>query len=200
MVENKPEQNETKTTKRTTKPRTTTRKKSAPASKQEEENVLVKNEVVTKEEPAKPELTTEDYVVVRNGYQGRLVYISQRTNEEFVWDAFGDEQEMQLRELKNAKSSNKGFFEKNWFMFDDPEVIQFLGLSGMYKNAIPVDDFDTIFFGTEEEVKEKLLSLPSGQKASVRYRAKELIDNGKVDSLKVIKVIEEVLNVSFDRE
>ena len=46
-------------------------------------------------------------IVVRNGYQGRLVYKSARTHEKFVWPEFGSEQMIELRELRNAKNTWK---------------------------------------------------------------------------------------------
>lgn len=46
-------------------------------------------------------------IVVRNGYQGRLVYKSNRTHEKFVWPEFGSEQMIELKELRNAKNTFK---------------------------------------------------------------------------------------------
>ena len=46
------------------------------------------------------EVDPNQYVTVRNGFQGRLVYKSKRTGERFVWDSFGAEQDMELSELK----------------------------------------------------------------------------------------------------
>ena len=34
------------------------------------------------------------FITVKNGFQGRLVYVSTRTGERFVWDGFGAEQEI----------------------------------------------------------------------------------------------------------
>ena len=55
------------------------------------------------------DIDDSQYVTVVNGFHGILVYRSRKTGEEFVWDKYGDEQEMELRELKNAKSSAKAF-------------------------------------------------------------------------------------------
>ena len=52
-------------------------------------------------------------VTVRNGFNGRLVYKSPRTGERFVWDEFGDEQDLEFQELRNARNSQKAFFENN---------------------------------------------------------------------------------------
>lgn len=91
------------------------------------------------------DIDPEQYVTVRNGFQGRLVYVSKHTGERFVWDQFGAEQEMELRELKNAKNSYKKFFENNWFMFDEDWIVDYLGVQRFYRNAVRIEDFDEIF-------------------------------------------------------
>lgn len=137
------------------------------------------------------------YVTVRNGFQGRLVYRSRKTGEMFIWDEFGSEQEMELRELRNAKNSYKSFFINNWFMFDEDWIVDYLGVRQYYKNAIPIDGFDNIFSMKSAELKRTIAGLSAGQKKSVAYRAKELISEQKIDSLSVISVLEEALNIEL---
>lgn len=140
------------------------------------------------------------YVTVRNGFQGRLIYISKKTGEVFEWDGFGEEQEMELRELKAAKNSyNKSFYTNNWFMFNEEDdwVIDYLGVRQFYKNAISVDDFDDIFDLPANELKKKINSLPEGQKKAVEYRARVLIGEQKIDSLKQISALEDALGIEL---
>lgn len=140
-------------------------------------------------------------VTVKNGFQGLLVYKSRRTNERFVWETFGDEQDMDLQELKNARNSSKTFFENNWFLIDDPEVLEYLGVSQYYKYALNFDSFDGLFNKTPDEISDTISRLSAGQKKSVAYRAKELIANGSIDSIKVINALEESLSIELiDRD
>lgn len=140
-------------------------------------------------------------VTVKNGFQGLLVYKSRRTNERFVWETFGDEQDMDLQELKNARNSSKTFFENNWFLIDDPEVLEYLGVSQYYKYALNFDSFDGLFNKTPDEISDTISRLSTGQKKSVAYRAKELIANGSIDSIKVINALEESLSIELiDRD
>lgn len=136
-------------------------------------------------------------VTVRNGFHGRLIYKSKRTNEKFEWDSFGDEQDMDLQELKNAKNSSKSFFENNWFLIDDPEVIEYLGVTNYYKNSLKYDSFDELFTKSSEEISNIISKLPSGQKKSVAYRAKQLITDGVIDSIKVITALEKSLSIEL---
>lgn len=137
------------------------------------------------------------YVPVRNGFNGKLIYKSRKTGERYVWERFGEEMDMELRELRAAKTSYKAFFENNWFMIDDPEVISYLGVERYYKNALRYEEFDTLFEMPAEEIEARIALLSKGQKASVAYRAKQLIREGGIDSLKTISVLEKALGIDL---
>ena len=145
------------------------------------------------------EIDLNQIIVVRSGFHGRLVYVSPRTKEKFVWSEFGSDQEMELRELRNAKSANKKYFENNWFMFDEDFewVIGHLGLSQYYKNALPLEDFDSLFKKSPSEIEKSIAKLSNGQKKSIGYRAKELIASGEIDSNKAIAALEKSLNIEL---
>lgn len=158
------------------------------------------DEIIQKTEtkPLVPKKFDPDQIVtVKNGFQGRLVYRSRKTGERFVWDEFGAEQDMELSELKSARSSNKKYFINNWFMFDDPEVVNYLGMSQYYKFALNIDDFDKLFNKSVSEIESVIKNLSVGQKKSVAYRAKQLIADGSIDSNKVIAALEKCLGVDL---
>ena len=174
------------TTKATTKPETTT---------------------VTEAEPDKAtpiipkEIDLSMLIPVYNGYQGMLIYKSKRTGEKIEWGSFGEEQPMELRELRTAKSSgaNKMFFIKNWFMFDDEYqwVIDYLGVRNYYKNSVALDEFDDVFEKSPTEVAAIIASMPKGQAKSLQYRAHQLIESGDIDSRKMIAALEAAFGVEL---
>lgn len=136
-------------------------------------------------------------VTVRNGFQGSLVYVSKKTGERFVWDGFGDEQDMEIGELRNARNSSKSFFINNWFMFDEPWIVDYLGLTQYYRFAVGVNDFDAIFDLPIDEMIDTVSAMSDGQKRSVAYRARVKIRDGEIDSNKKISALEKCLNTSL---
>lgn len=145
------------------------------------------------------EIDPNQIITVLNGLQGTLVYVSPRTHEKFRWESFGDEQEMELRELRNAKSSAKKFFINNWFMFDEENewVIDYLGLRQYYKHAIKLEDFDDLFTKPASAIKKAVAKLSEGQKNSVAYRARQLVIDKQIDSLSTIEALEETLGIEL---
>ena len=159
------------------------------------------DDIVVGTAEAKPivlrDIDPEQYVIVRNGFHGKLIYKSSRTGERFVWDEFGSEQEMQLRELRNAKNTSKKFFINNWFMFDEDWIIDYLGVRQLYKNAIRIENFDDVFKKSPSELKKLIAGMSVGQKKSLKYRAMELITSGDIDSRKTIAALEEALGIDL---
>lgn len=170
-----------------------------------QDGVIVEDKEMTattkKQYKVKKNLDPNMIVTVKNGFQGRLIYKSKRTNERFEWEEFGDEQDMDLQELKNARNASKAFFANNWFLIDDPEVLEYLGVAQYYKFALDFNSFDDLFTKAPSEIKDTIDRLSVGQKKSVAYRAKELIADGIIDSIKVINALEESLSIELiDRD
>lgn len=162
------------------------------------EATTVKAEPIKAEYKAKRrKLDPNTLVTVKNGFNGTLVYVSSRTGERFMWDGFGAENDMELQDLRAAKNSAKAFFENNWFMIDDQDVIEHLGVARMYRNSLSLDSFDGLFELPPDEIEKTIAAIPAGQKSSVAYRAKQLIDEGKIDSIKVITALEKCLGVEL---
>lgn len=158
----------------------------------------VQPEQYEKKKPLVPKaLDPNQLVTVYNGFQGKLVYKSKKTGEEYVWSEFGVDQDMELSELKNIRSSNKKYFTNNWFMFDDPEIIEYLGMTQYYKFALKINEFDSLFEMNPGEMCERIEKLSDGQKKSVAYRAKQLIAEGGIDSHKTITTLEKCLGIEL---
>lgn len=173
--------------------------KTRKSAKKQTEEIVTPN-TVEHEQPVAmkaKEIDPNQIVIVRNGYQGRLFYKSSRTGEKFVWPEFGSEQEMELRELRNAKNSNKQFFINNWFMFDEPWIVDYLGVRQFYRNAITIDDFDDLFQKSADEIEKIVEGLSAGQKRSVSYRARQLVADGEIDSRKAIDSLERSLGIEL---
>lgn len=156
-----------------------------------------KDPAVHKQKLVPSDVDPNQYVTVRNGFNGRLVYRSKKTGELFIWDEFGDEQEMELSELKNAKNSAKKFFINNWFMFDEAWIPEYLGLGNFYRYAVPIDEFDSLFEKSIEEVEHIVSNMSDGQKRSLSYRVRQLIADEKIDSNKMIGMLEQHLNTTL---
>lgn len=167
------------------------------ASKENTQTAVTETAANEKRAFVPKEIDPHQIVTVRNGFQGKLVYKSRKTGERFVWDSFGTEQDMEIGELRNAKSSNKKYFTNNWFMFDEPWIADYIGMARYYKFAIPITEFDSFFEKPTAEMEKAIEKLSDGQKQSVAYRAKQLIADGAIDSNRTIAMLEKSLGTEL---
>lgn len=174
-------------------------------SKPENEAVeSVASETVQPEVPSRParksrpKIDPAEQVEVRNNTVGRLVYSSPRMmGYTIVWDSHGDVQLMDFAEVQTMKNAHKRFFQDNWVTIDDPDVIQALGISGLYKNAANRDDIKALFGMNPNVIRKRVATMSDGMKSTVRSAAKLAIDNGTLDSVQRIRALEEALDCSL---
>lgn len=197
----------TNTTKKTTATNISESKKTAEKNVQNVETTETVPVITqTAKEPAmkarrlKIDLPLNYEVDVINGFHGKLTYIGKSSGAFIEWEEFGDSQPLDLKELKNAYASQKKFFKENWWLFDDPDVIEFLRAEEFYKNALNSDNFDDIFTKTPDEISEIALKMSKGQKKSLGYRAIEMINSGELDSRKTIMALKEALGFELVEE
>ena len=162
-------------------------------------NDVVPQEAAAPKRTAFKDIDLNDNVTVYNGFHGMLIYVSSKTHEKTVWSNYGDEQEIELRELKNAKSAHKDFFINNWFIFDEEYdwVIDYLGVRKYYANSLGLEELDELIFKTADEIRKIVPTLSEGQKKSLVYRAADAVQNDEIDSRSVIAALEETLNIEL---
>lgn len=136
-------------------------------------------------------------VEVKNGFNGRLIFENKRTGEIYEWNEFGESQDITFTDLKYAKASQKDFFINNWFLIEDEDVIEALGLNKYYDNALSEEEFDALFKLSPSEITARINELSDGQKKSLGYKAKALYKEEKIDSLKVITALEHSLGITL---
>ena len=146
----------------------------------------------------KRQLPLNTLVEVKNGFNGKLIYKSKKTiGMTIIFETFGDSEYIELEELVSARNSSRKYFENNWFLIDDQEVIEFLGVQKYYENAFNIETFDEIFDMTPSEIESKVKQMSKGQKNTLIYRSIEFIDNGTIDSRKTIEALEKALEVEL---
>lgn len=170
-----------------------------------------KHEEVQTEEVKTPQvkkpLSIPDYVrlVVQSNVYGQLIYVNGRTGDTFLWDNFGDYQALTMGDLRAMRGSQNKFFSNNYIFIDHveeegyqdvtpEEVYKLLGVSQYYKDILSPENFTEIFTLSESEMRKRLLRLGVGAKTNVIVAANEAIKRGDLDSLKKIRMIEELLN------
>lgn len=158
---------------------------------------LKENTKIIPKKVKKANIPLNTIVGCSNGTYGKLMYVSGKTNERHEWDAYGDVEYLELSELVSMKNSQKRFFTENWILIDDIDILKFLGVEKFYEKALNRDEIERLFSLQPEEVTKKIEGMTNGMKNTVAFYAAECIQNGSLDSRKMISALENSLNVEL---
>jgi len=168
-----------------------------PKNKDVEEKKIVEKILEQPKQQIKKQRDLNEMIRVVNITNSKLTYISRTSpGYQIDWDEFLDENWMEYKELINMRNSQRLFFEEPWVMCDW-EVLEDLRIDKYYKNIVDLENLDTIFTKSIEELKQTLKIVPNGIKKLIADRAFELRREKKLDSISVIEVIEKTLNIDL---
>lgn len=138
---------------------------------------------------------------VRNMTPGKLIYKSARNAGYLVeWDSYGDEQSIEISELKNMLASQRIFFERNWIWIDDPELLEFLGAARYYRNMLSPDEVDDLFSLDAESMIAKIKTLTRDMQNTVRVLAGQKVRGQEIEAYSVVQALEKYFGVDFSEE
>lgn len=165
-------------------------------------------EIDTIEKHEKLKLKETDIIQVKSNVQGALIYIDHKTTDETIWGECGDIQALTVKELLSMKAKQPSFFKENWITIvgsDDidmetysvMDIYNALNIYKYYEHSFVPEDLNDIFFWTNSELEEKIKLMPETIKQSIIVLVNTKLKNGELDSLKIIKTLENILNCKF---
>ncbi len=166
--------------------------------KQEQEDAKELEEMETIVVAKAPKIKDEDQIMVMNGLNGSLTHRSLVTGRIWKFRAFGQTEKIPFSELLSIRNLSPKVFEDGWMIILNKTVQEEFGLKEKYKNILTPDNIDSIFDKDINDLKEFIENLPEGMKVTFVGRARQLHQEGKIDSVAKLKFIQEYFNVSFD--
>ena len=137
-------------------------------------------------------------IPVRSAVYGTLIYKDSLTNRVYEWGEYGQTQRLTLEMLENARNTQPAFFTNGWWEIDDENVLEWLDAKKFYTANVSISNFDSLLNKSAEEIVAVVNKLGVSQKVQLARRAQELIQEGKLDSMRAIRALEKALNVDFE--
>lgn len=167
-------------------------------------NTVAKESVESKEtaiqvETQKHEFAPDEGIPCVSITTGELIVIGEKSGISYDWLGRGDVVEVEYQDLVAAIRMGKACIKEPYFIIqsDDflaryPQVKEIYG--GMYTFGDlrkVITDLDT------QSMKLTIESLPSGARESIRSIASTMIQNGQLDSVSKIKMLDEIYGTDF---
>ena len=156
------------------------------------------------ERPAKVRLDDSVLIRVKSNTYGQLIYVNKRTGDRTEWSRFGEEQSVTMGDLRAMKGTQLPFFSDQMIVVtgcDDErypdltpaEIYDALLVSRYYKNIVDPDNFGKIFSASEDEIRQWVSQMSSNSRMNLIVALNAAIRNGTLDSLRKIKLFEDLL-------
>lgn len=151
---------------------------------------------VIKSEP-KPQKVYDqhDLILCRNVSAGWLK-MTGKSGIPYVWKGTGDLCEVEYGDLWARKTAKSEYLYKPYFVIEDEELIgqpRWKDLKDFYDEKVyGLDNVDAIINVPPASLRRVLTEISDGMRNAVAVRAATMIEKGTLDSLKKIKIIDEV--------
>ena len=126
-----------------------------------------------------------------------VVYEDSRTGNYYEWSEIGRCEDMTFDEVKNMHRKHKTYFNDMWLKPLDERVIKKLGLSRTYDKYNFLVDESNYTNDNIDEVLDGLSSAPASLKIAIVNRIKDMVADGTVSDIKVVRKLEKRLDIDL---
>ena len=180
-----------------------TRKKTTTVTAETEvEAAVVKTEETPKAAPipSKKEYKASDLIPCTQVTVGELICIGPRTGMRYNAFGYGDKMMIEYQDLTALKMQHSSFLYMPYLTIDDEELLNDPMWSDVKEIGTRVymkDDLNKFFTLSPTQMRSVLKNAPNGFKSAVRVMAMTKLDEGELDSLGRIKVLDEILGTDL---
>ena len=139
-----------------------------------------------------------DMITVMAGINGQLVHHSPAGNGVFKFNGFGQRQTMPYKELKAMNNLCRSTLEDGWIIILNKDLINEFNLVEEYKLLLTPKKIDEILNLDKEDLIATIKKLPKSMQTTLIDSAKIKYNAGTLDKASVIKVFEEMYDISFE--
>ena len=119
------------------------------------------------------------------------------TFEYFSWLEVGDTQEMTYKQIRIMSVKHPRYFSEKWLKPLNDEVLDKLKLKRFFENNLSRGDLKLLFGNDVAAVEEMLVNLNPDAKTELANKAVKSAKDGKINNVKIIRLIEKHLDVEI---
>lgn len=124
-------------------------------------------------------------------------YKDSKTQDMYEWDTIGHSEYMSVEILDNMWRSNKGYFKNLWLKPNDDRIIKRFGLTKTFEKYEYLMDGSNYIKKNISAICEAISDTPNGLKLSICDKVKNMVVNGEVTDVFVIKQLENRLKIDL---
>ena len=131
--------------------------------------------------------------------QGGLYMPGLKSHILYTWVDAGDVVEVEYQDLMAAIRSNNGYIMSPLFVIEDEEVIEhYPQIKKLYESLYSIGELEDVILELDPaSMKATILSLPEGARNSISHLASKMLSDGRLDSVKKIKILDEIFDTDM---
>ena len=158
----------------------------------------VKTEAVVKTAPSVKKYKDDDLIPCISTTSGLLILVGAKTGRTYRWVDVGDRLDVDYSDLYAEIRTRSNYVFKPRFVIDDDELVnQHPEIVRLYDKLYSKDDLSKILMLPADQMKRVVEQLPEAVKNTVKSIAATMIDTGSLDSVKTIKVLDEIFGTQM---
>lgn len=180
--------------------------KEAVVEKATDNNEIVETPEITGAKKAKSEkvekkksFVSTDGILCRSVTPGSLFVDGPKSGMMYTFAAYGDEAEIEYRDLKGLiMMKSQHVFAPRFVIEDKDFIAEVPQLDQFYSKQFSTKDLRKILDLPLEEMIETIKELPSGAQQNMKIIYATAVDNGTLDSVKKIKALDKLWGTQLD--
>ena len=150
-------------------------------------------------EKKKKEFSQSDGVLCVSITQGILNVVGVKTGIIYRFADYGDETEIEYRDLVGMiRSKDKAIFEPRFVVVDEDFIAEYPAIKKFYDDEFSLQNIKSILTLPENQMIEEIKKLPTGALNSLKSIAAEQVFTGEIDSVKKIKALDSVFGTDLN--
>ena len=161
--------------------------------------VVPETEQPVEEKKSKRVFDQSDGVLCASITQGILNVEGTRTRMIYRFADYGDETEIEYRDLvAMIRSKDKAVFEPRFVVVDEDFIAEYPALKKFYDNEFSLQNIKEILTLPDNQMVEEIKKLPTGALNSLKSIAAEQVFTGEIDSVRKIKTLDSVFGTDLN--
>lgn len=160
---------------------------------------ITENDVTTETEKVeKKKFKSDEMIPCVSITPGEMFYVGNKSNTLYTFANIDDVVEIEFRDLDYAARSKDAMMFKPRFIVQDADfVVLHPSLDKVYSSLHSAKDLKDILKMSPAQMEKTINSLPEGAKESIKTIAATMVDNGTLDSIQRVKVIDSIFGTEM---
>lgn len=147
----------------------------------------------------KKEFAPNDSILCRSVVSGGLYMDGLVSGMPYTWVDFGDEVGVEYRDLVAAVRTKNSYVMRPFFVIMDDDFVnsEAAFLKSIYTGQYSIKDLANVLLLPIDEMTSEIKKLPGNVKETLKGIASTWVSNGRLDSFKKIKALDEMLDTDL---